>query len=87
MSGSWDIIPALIDLGHLVFPDEEEGEAIKCVRYSVLKLMLMVVMRSVSIISTFQTQKRFSVQHCTEEDWKVWSVNIFEKLTSSLNDQ
>ena len=39
------IIPALsIDLGHLVF-HEEEGEAIKCVTYSVLKLMLMVVMR------------------------------------------
>ena len=40
------IIPALsIDLGHLVFPEEEEeGEAtIKCVTYSVLKLMLMVV--------------------------------------------
>ena len=59
LSGSWDIIPALIDLGHLVFPEEEEGEAIKCVRYSVLKLMLMVVMRSVSIISTFQSTKTF----------------------------
>ena len=42
------IIPALsIDLGRLIFlEEEEEGEAtIKCVTYSVLKLMLMVVMR------------------------------------------
>ena len=39
------IIPALsIDLGHLVFPEEEEGEAtIKCVAYSILKIMLLVV--------------------------------------------
>ena len=41
----------------------------------------------VSIISSyFQSTKTFSVQHCTEKDWKVWSVIIFEKLTSSLND-
>ena len=39
----------------------------------------------VSIISTFQSTKTFSVQHCTEEDWKVSSAIIFEKLTSSLN--
>ena len=40
----------------------------------------------VSIISTSQSTKTFSVQDCTEEDWKVGSVIIiFEKLTSSLN--
>ena len=55
------IIPALsIDLGHLVFHEEEEGEAIKCVTYSVLKLMSVVVCGAlVSIISTFQSTKTF----------------------------
>ena len=54
--------------------------------YSVLKLiMLMVVMLYLVSFPPFKAQKRFIVQHCTEEDWKVWSVKIFEKLTSSLN--
>ena len=35
-----------------------------------------------SIISNFQSTKAFK---CTDEDWKVYSVIIFEKLTSSLN--
>ena len=78
------IIPALsIDLGHLVFAEEEEGEAmcdVQCTKTNVNGCDSLV-----SIISTSKAQKRFSVQHCTEEDWKVWSVIIFEKLTSSLN--
>ena len=32
-----------------------------------------------------KAEKRFSVQDCSDEDWKVWSVIIFEKLTSSLS--